>query len=415
MKRNFLSFFLILATFGSFSQTFEDPKTDVSVFSKLKTDLGADFAIQYQALNHEASNPSWPLINLGSNFNLPTANFEIITLLAPGITVNLETYLSARHHNEAWVKGGYVIIDNLPFWPSTNHIMKYITVKAGVMHPNIGDQQFRRSDNGNVLNNPFIGNYIMDDFTTNTGVEIMFRNKGFLLLGGINNGTLKPALASTEGSGTSKKYIERNLTDELAYVWKASIDKQISEKFRLRLSLGGSHQKSTLSGTLHNGDRTGSRYYFVMNKQVGDNSEFDVTKNHTSGNWGPGAFTKDNTININLFAKYSKLEFFGTLEKANGITASSSARYDFSQLATELVYRLGKQEQWFIGGRYNKVTNAETSPKMEVDRIQFSTGWYMIRNMLMKLEYVDQQYKNFSSYGNKAGFKGFILEAGISF
>ena len=40
----------------------------------------------------------------------------------------------------------------------------------------------------------------------------------------------------------------------------------------------------------------------------------------------------------------------------------------------------------------------------------------MTKNVVMKLEYVDQQYKNFTAtYGYKAGFKGFMLEAGISF
>jgi hypothetical protein len=40
----------------------------------------------------------------------------------------------------------------------------------------------------------------------------------------------------------------------------------------------------------------------------------------------------------------------------------------------------------------------------------------MIEHVIIKLEYVNQKYNNFiSSYGADAGFKGVMLEAGISF
>lgn len=414
MKKTLLLFVAIFAYVAGFSQQFEEPKVDASNFSGVKVDIGADFAIQFQSLNHEASNPAYSVIELGSNFNLPTANFNINTILAPGIKVNLETYLSSRHHNETWVKGGYLLIDKLPFIPGTDNLMEYLTIRAGVMHPNVGDQQFRRSDNGSILKNAFVGNYIMDDFTTNTGIEVMFRNNGLLLLGGVNNGTLKPALATTTGTGASRTYIERNLTDELAFIWKASYDKQISDQFRVRASVAGSHQAETLSGSLHSGDRTGSRYYLVMNRQVGDGSEFDITKNFTSGNWGPGSFTKDNTLTGNLFAKYAGLEVFGTLQNAKGLNMAG-ADYNFSQLAIEAIYRFGTEEQFFVGTRYNTVNNKETSPEMSVDRVQLAAGWFMTKNVGIKLEYVDQKYNNFQNYGDKAGFKGMMLEAGISF
>ena len=184
---------------------------EMCIRDRVKVEVGGDFAIQYQALDHEANNPGYPLIALGSNLNLPTANFNLNTLLAPGIKVNLETYLSSRHHNEAWVKGGYLLIDKMPFLPASDKMMEYLTIKAGVMHPNVGDHHFRRSDNGSVLRNTFVGNYILDDYSTNTGVEVMFRNNGWLLMGGVNNGTLNPALATTKGTGEGKEYIERNM------------------------------------------------------------------------------------------------------------------------------------------------------------------------------------------------------------
>ena len=199
-------------------------------------------------------------------------------------------------------KGGYLLIDNLPFLKAADPIMKYLTIKAGVFQPNVGDQIFRRSDNGNVINNPFVGNYVMDDFTTNTGIEVYFRKNGLLILGGVNSGNLKPALGGTEGSGTSKEYVGYDLVDELAINWKLSYDKQVTEDLRLRASLSGYHVGDTHSTTIHSGDRTGSRYYLVMNTQNDGTTEFDVTKNHMSGNFYPGSGTKDNTLVANIFA-----------------------------------------------------------------------------------------------------------------
>src|SRR6056297_304216 len=128
-------FFVVLAIFLSgsvFSQQFEAPQIDSEEFDTLKVKVGGDFAIQLQALDHEAD---IELTDLKNNFNLPTANFSISADLAPGINLYLNTYLSSRHHNEAWVEGGYLTIDKLPFLQGTDDIMKYFTIKAGVMMP----------------------------------------------------------------------------------------------------------------------------------------------------------------------------------------------------------------------------------------------------------------------------------------
>jgi hypothetical protein len=99
---------------------FETKKNDTTEFSRVKVKIGADFALQFQALDHsytpvDPANEPPNLIMLGSNVNLPTANLNIDAQLADGVRVHLRTYLSSRHHNESWVKGGYLQIDNLDF------------------------------------------------------------------------------------------------------------------------------------------------------------------------------------------------------------------------------------------------------------------------------------------------------------
>ncbi len=408
MKKKFL---LILSglifSLGIYAQ-FEEPKPDPSDFEKIQVRVGADFAMQYQLLNHYADSS---LIPLGKGFNLPTANLITEATLAPGIKVNLVTYLSARHHNEAWVKGGYLLIDALPFLKSdvADRIMEKLTIKVGDMEVDYGDAHFRRSDNGNVIQNPFVGNYIIDAFTTQFAAEILFRSNGLLLMGAVSNGTLKPSLT---GYSPTTGYTAYNTHKELAFYWKAGYDKQISDDLRLRLTLSGYHSPQHHFGSLYYGDRTGSRYYLVMNKITNNAADVDITKNHLSGNWGPGITDKTNSLMLNLFTRYKGLEFFGTYEKFNG-TLLTGTESEFSQYAAELIYRLGSKEQFFGGARYNNTWNGLDQ---SVSRFQAVAGWFMTESIVIKLEYVNQDYREFiSTYGPDAGFKGVMFEAAISF
>ncbi len=381
----------------------------------MKIHVGADFALQYQILKHHADAE---LIQLGTGFNLPTANLKIDAILAPGIKVNLETYLSSRHHNETWVKGGYLIIDELPFLKSQgiDKIMDYLTLRVGDMEINYGDAHFRRSDNGNVIDNPFVGNYILDAFSTQIGIEAMYRNKNLFLMAAVSNGSLKPGLSGYNAADST--YTSYDTHKELAFYWKAGFDKQFNDDFRLRLSLSGYHSPDNHSGALYNSERAGSRYYFVMNRVTYNANDVDVTKNHTSGNYGPGTTLKDNSIMANLFTKYKGLEIFGTYERFNGSTPTVD-KSEFNHYAIEGLYRFGKNEQFYGGIRYNAVKGpsfvSNQIVNQSVNRIQLAAGWFLIEQIVLKLEYVKQNYMDWIAYGEDAGFNGVMFEAAISF
>lgn len=92
---------------------FENPKDSVTTFEKLKVRIGGAFALQFQGLKHESgadqSVPATQLYDIGNNFNLATANLDIDVALYDGINLHLRTFLSSRHHNETYVKGGYIL------------------------------------------------------------------------------------------------------------------------------------------------------------------------------------------------------------------------------------------------------------------------------------------------------------------
>src|SRR5215207_2532413 len=97
---------------------FETTKTPGAEFTGFKLDFNAAFTSQVQSLSHR--NTAAPnivngvntnqLANIGFGFNNSTANLALNAQLAPGIRVALTSYLSSRHHNETWVKDGYIQI-----------------------------------------------------------------------------------------------------------------------------------------------------------------------------------------------------------------------------------------------------------------------------------------------------------------
>lgn len=400
---------LALAT-GAFAQQqqFEQSFSGTGEVERPKVRVGADFAMQFQGLKHHADTAR--LIPLGKGIVLPTANLNIEADLADGIVVNLTTYLSARHHNEAWVKGGYLYVDKLPFIKSAaiTKAMDFISFRAGVMEINYGDAHFRRTDNGNAIRNPFVGNYIIDAFTTTPAIEAYFNAGGLFLMGAVTTGIVNPSIAGyNAATGTYSAY---DAGKELAYYGKIGYEKDV-EDFRFRLSLSGYHASKSHAGSLHFGDRAGSRFYLVMNRVTNNPADVSISSNFTSGNWGPGTTNKDNSAMLNLFTKFHGAEFFGTLEKVKG-TLINGTEFDYGQYAVEGLYRFGGDEQFYAGVKYNAAKNDTPA---RVNRLEVGAGWFPVKNIVIKAEYVDQNYKNFTLYGGNGGFNGMMVEAGISF
>lgn len=383
---------------------FEAPKDTISTFDGVKVRIGGASTLQYQAIDHEnAGTLGLELKEIGYNFNLATANLDLDVALAPGVRMNLRTYLSSRHHPEPYVMGGYFQIDGLDFISEgfAENIMKYVTIKIGHMENNYGDAHFRRSDNAQTLYNPFVGNLIMDSFTTEVGGEVYVQKDGFLGMVGFTNGKLNQAVNKTDGT-----------TGGASFIAKLGYDKQINEDIRFRLTGSLYNTGYVQTSYLYNADRAGSRYYLVM-----ENTAATASAQFRSGRYNPNLTNQITAIMVNPFVKYKGLEFFGTIENAKGNALGATER-TAKQYAAELIYRFGASENFYVGGRYNQVESEEASgDNIEISRTQLGAGWFMTKNILMKLEYVNQKYDGYSPTSILDGgkFKGLMMEAAISF
>jgi len=219
----FISFFFVSSLFAQMEQDrqmqyfkpsgqrglnmFETTKENTTRFTGLKVVIGGSSTMPFQGLNHSNNAQflddgnganSNELIELESNFNLATANIDFEIQLHNGVRMHLRTYLSSRHHNAPYVKGGYLQIDRFDFVREgfLDDVADIVTLKIGHMENNYGDAHFRRSDNSMTLHNAFVGNYIMDSFTTEVGAEAYVKTNGFIGMIGFSNGKLNQDVRS---------------------------------------------------------------------------------------------------------------------------------------------------------------------------------------------------------------------------
>lgn len=385
--------------------TFEAPKQDTVDYDGVKVRVGGDFAMQFQGLSQ--SNEAENLVELGNNFNLPTANLNVDVQLYDGLRMHMRTYMSSRHHVDAWIKGGHIQIDKLNFIQDDflSGLMDMTTVRIGLDEINYGDAHFRRSDNARAIFNPFVGNYIMDAFTTEVFGEVLLRKKGVIGVLGVSNGKLNQSTV-----------VDDNSYNKPSFYGKVGYDNQFNDDFRMRLTGSWYINTGTTTGTwLYGGDRAGSRYYNVLHTVTGDGSDFDPRFN--------ARFTKITSFQVNPFVKWKGFELFGVYEMAQGHQTYENPDDEdgtMTQLAGELIYRFGQKEQFYIAGRYNQVTGKmleSADDEMNITRINASAGWYLTKNVLVKMEYITQDYAGDAWTGRFEGanFNGIVGEAVISF
>jgi hypothetical protein len=280
-------------------------------------------------------------------------------------------------------------------------LMEIVTVRVGHFEINYGDAHFRRSDNGNAIYNPFVGNYIMDAFTTEIGAEAYLKPGSLIAMGSITAGDLRGTVLTPGQRGPS-------------YIGKLGFDRQVKKDLRVRLTGSMYLSPKGMSNTLYGGDRAGSRFYYVM-----ENTLATESAQPWSGLINPGFKNKVNAMQINPFVKFRGLEMFGVLEQAKGQASTEPGERTWRQHAIDGVYRFVGDEKLFVGARYNRATGRILGVTEDVGakRYELSGGWFITPSVMAKAEYLKQTYFGYPDTNIKNGgkFNGFMLEGVIAF
>ena len=149
-----------------------------------------------------------------------------------------------------------------------------------------------------------------------------------------------------------------------------------------------------------------------------ENTAATESAQFTSGNINPGFKNAVTAFQINPFVKFGGLEVFGAIERAEGKSSAEAIERTFNQQAVDVVYR-ALEDFVYVGARYNRVKGrlANFTSDVEANRYQLGAGIFLTPSILMKGEYVKQEFKGYPATHLRHGgkFNGFIAEGVIAF
>jgi hypothetical protein len=327
------------------------------------------------------------------------------------VEMYFDLYLASRNHpSQTYGNQGYLLIHDIPenlvgLHNVLNPIFKRVDVKVGAFLIDYGDQVTRRSNNAIVQANPLVGNYVMDPNLVSVGGEVMSKPGGrYGWLVGVTNGTNTEDWSAGRGIAYNAK----------GWVYPIQPLRLSASFFR------ANHTDSNASrATLFSGNRSGERYGGVLGGGqapggVLANGGKDVTAFQFDGTWDAQAMP------IKLYGHIGR-----TSDKDINGPLPGTPEESWKYYSGEGVYNLTKNV--YAAARYSgaiadKFNGFDSDGK--VTRIQIGGGLWLTRNMLVKVEWVDQKYTGFSAgdivnNGIDAGrgprFKGLVSEFSFAF
>ncbi len=363
-------------------------------------------AIQYLQQDNDLHN--MPKIPWG--FQSARGNLNFSAHIADGIDVFFNAFLSSNHHVGQWYDDeGYITISKLPessdILGLNNSLFKYFTLKAGFIPVDYGLWWEIRSDNADVQRNPLIGNYIVDANDVEPSLEIKTKPALFNALVAFGDGT-------TTGDFTPGRGNEVN-----AKVWL-----DLHNQLNIAASVYRSNQANNGTGypaggsttDLYAGNRSGSQYSGIF----GDDPE--------AGDIAPQKGQNVTAYQFDGFYNLKPVKIFGMYGYTKDADINGSApgtpQESWSYYGGDITYYIFPA--LYMAARYSAASSSMyqgidvSANPVSASRVQLGAGVWVTKAMLLKLEYVNQQYKNFpvkSKFGNNARFHGFITQFSVAF
>ena len=326
------------------------------------------------------------------------------------IDMYFDLFLASRNHpSTTYGDQGYLILHDIPenlvgLHQALNPIFKHVDVKVGAFLLDYGDNLYHRTNNAMAQANPLVGNFVIDPNLVTVGGEVMSKPGKFNWLVGVSNGTNTEDYTPGRGIAYNTK------------VWAYPIAPLRLSASAFRVNHSGS---ATSRATLFSGNRSGERYGGVLGGGQAPGGIFaaagkDVLAYQLDATWD------DKITPIKLYGHIGRTQDKDILGPV-GINLQETWKY----YAGDVVYKLTPTV--YAAARYSGA-NADmfggANSNGKVHRIQVGGGLWMTRNMLMKVEWVDQKYSGFIlgnvvnngiDAGRSPRFKGLVSEVSFAF
>lgn len=302
------------------------------------------------------------------------------------IEVVFDLYLSSRNHpSTTYGNEGYMILhgvpENLQNLKFLEPILNKVDIKAGHFLVDFGDNNQHRSNNAIVQKNPLVGNFVVDPNIVSIGMQVSSKpGTRFGWLVGANNGTTTEDWTVGRGFAANGKvwfYPVKPVRVSASYIAADNSDNATK-------AAGGSAIQ------MFSGNRSGERYAGVMGGGQAPGNVFPQAGEDFSAAQVDLTFD-DTNVPLKLYGHVGRTQD----QDINGPGAGTPEE-TWNYYAGDVVYKI--TPALYAAARYSGATTdmlngRETDGK--VNRIQIGGGFWLSRNMLMKLEYVTQKYSGF--------------------
>lgn len=368
--------------------------------AQAKVQLGVDAAGRFQAL--ESTNAAGADQDESYGFGSERANIHIYGDVADGVDVYTEAYINPSTASPAIndagdlrFSEGYITFTNLTDHP--------ISVTAGAFEVDFGDQHLNRSDNGQVMDNPLVGNYLVDPRAVQSGVELSGTYDALNYAIAVTNGVAD--LQGTLGSGN------QFTADDREFAYSAKVWGTLAKDLRGSASFYTTDQSDAIAtagggAAVNPGLRSNlfGQQRSIYQGLVAANTALNPAL-------GTGADVKAYQLDTRYkgFERTTLRAHYGNLKEDGGQLAGVTDQ-DWSYYGLEAVRDLTPQTH--VAARYSSAEDDDAATTTEFEKIQLGVGHELTRNTILKAEWVDQDNE---SAGSDAGFDGFVTEVGVSF
>jgi predicted porin len=330
------------------------------------------------------------------------------------IEVVFDLYLSSRNHpSQTYGNEGYMILhgvpENLTSLKFLEPILKKVDIKAGHMLVDFGDASEHRTNNAIAQKNPLVGNFVVDPNIVSIGMQASSKPGARLgWLAGISNGTTTEDWNVGRGFAYNGKlifYPVKPVRTSVSYIAANNSDNPTK-------SGGGSAMQ------MFTGNRSGERYAGILGGGQAPGGVFPQAGENFSA--AQLDVTFDNDSKVKLYGHYGM-----TQDKDINGTLPGTPEEKWSYYAADAVYKL--TPALYAAARYSNATPsmlAGQTSNGKVARVQVGGGLWLTKNLLVKMEYVQQKYSGFSTgqmvnnniqAWRNPQFSGVISEVSFSF
>ncbi len=330
------------------------------------------------------------------------------------ITVYMDMYLSSRNHpSQTYGNEGYILLrgvpENLESLKFLEPILTKVDIKAGHMLIDFGDAGQHRSNNAIVQKNPLVGNFVVDPNIVSIGMQVSSKQdrRWGWLVGGSNGTTTENWTVGRGFAYNGKLWVKPidGLRTSVSYIGTDQSDNPTT-------AAGGSSMQ------MFTGNRSGERYAGVLGGGQAPGNVFPQAGEKFSA--AQFDVTFDNGSPIKVYGHYGRTQDLDINGSAPGAPEEKWAYYaaDATYNFTPSLYGALR----YSGAQANILNGNDSDGK--VNRIQVGGGFWLSKNLLLKVEYVQQKYQGFANgevvnnniqAWKNPQFSGVISEVSFSF